>query len=357
MWWTHSNPLITGLWIGFGSLVCFGLIQTLPKRKSRPFIVVAVTLIYFSLPAMWRWGVRAYAEALQQRHAWISAKCKQAMDAAILSSVSKPISVDGFLDMTNQDALLNDRLGRAVDNERLRVGSAATITLSTGSYQRHPYTDLYQGGAFGSSFSGMARRILVDRRFSYAEFVLLPERFSDEYANAGTLTTDGWSGVKYRRYYLAPSDHINCVGEVGDGRWGRQIILQAYAGGVIPDQPAKPYCLALEVTSESISAYTITASEERKIFWTILYPRGMPFPTWTSVRLNVITIRDRKTGEVVSRFEGFDYPDEISASHRCNNYSAVPRWLEATFSPDEKRTFLRGMKWYAGSGVQRHYEP
>lgn len=353
--WLFSNPLLAGLWIGFGCLVCYGVMRTLLQRKSRPFAVAAVALIYFSLPLTWSWGARLLAESRRHQHAWLTAKCKETMAAAISPLVNQPVPVDGFLDMTNQDKLMNVRLGRSVSAERERVGPAGTITITTGSHSRHPYTDLYRGAAFGSHFSDMARRVLLDKRFSYVEFVLLPEWFGQAYANAGLLFTDGWSGVKYRRYYLAPSDHVNCVGEVGDGRWGRQITLQAYAGRA-PQAPEKPFCLALEVTSDSISAYTLTAGEEWETFWTILYPRGIPIPTWATVRLNTIVIRDRRTGDVVSRFEGFDYPDELSPSYRCNNHGVVPKLLETALRPDPQRTFLQKMNWYVGSGVQRYYE-
>lgn len=348
IWWTLLPGVVkTTLWIAFGLVLAYVLWRLLPPRRIR-WVAVGIFLAVFELapPAVPR-ARMAIEDYGRQKSGSVASLCREAMALAQQAS-SSPLRVEGFLDTTDHDKLINDRFQRtgAIIEAQQEGG---TVTIDTGSYTSHPVAALLKG----STFAAMARHVLMDKRYSFVEFEMVPQK-DGTYTNAGFIKTQSWSGPRYRLYYLAPGDQPNCARE-NEGI--TPPLTPVAAGQPATQSPSaeRPVCVALEITSTPVSNYVLTADEPSDWHRWSMRTQGISIPMWTSIRWDRIRV-SRIGGGEVARYLGFDHPDEVSPAHRCHNDTAVARLLSGVLIPDHRRAFLRAKSWYEGSAVQRFYE-
>lgn len=352
LYWVLLHPSVKlALWVGFGLVLTYGLWWILPARRIRHVISPIFIAIYFFLPSTSRWLDSAFNDFRQQKETWLATKCREIMSSPTRQASGAPHYVDGFLHASNFDKLQNDRFQRVASAIAAKSGSNGTLVIDTGKYASHPIYRAVRGG----TFAAMAYDILTQKRFSYVEFEMTPEDRDGNYSNAGHLDSRGWSGNRYRLYYLAPSDHPNCVNETGEGQISGVIIVNG--GPVNPIvKPENPFCLTLEVTTAPISKYHIMADElQETVRWEARL-RGIAIPAWIRIRWDRIRVTHQGDAEEIGRYRGFDYPNEESPTYKCNSDAVAESFLGSILRPDPHRAFLRAKSWYEGSAVQRFYE-
>ena len=349
-WLGIPAPVRLPLWIGLGVALSAALWRMLPPGRARKIAPVAFLAVYLVFPDAQAWVRGAINDYRVQKEAWLIATCREITGPAV-ATTAKAVQVEGFLIAVDYDRLVNERFQRV---RRMIEERDGTSSVDMGSYGHHPI----HGALAGDTFARKANVLLREKRFSYVEFEMAPEGSGKSYSNAGNLNTTGWSGKRYRRYYLAPGNDRNCVSESGEGP---QASGGAFLGGLYqslaaqPRLDARPTCLALEIADTSISRHRISADEAvEKMHWRARI-RGFDVPVWTSVRGDRIQVTG-DSGEL-GRYFGFDYPDELSRRHRCNSPQRAGAMISAALAPDASRAFYRGKSWYEGSAVQGFYEP
>jgi len=320
-------------------------------RMLPPFPLLALFLVAPQAGAQARDIMKEY-EA--QKAAWIANKCRATVAAAV--AMSKPARVEGFLIAVNFDALVNDRFQRVAAAERKET-KGGSIGVDMAKYEHHPvYAALP-----GDSFAKKAWSLLTDKGFSYVEIRMTPDRSGKGYDNGGNLNTSGWSGNRFRLYSLARADDRRCIPVANEfASPSATVALGGFYENLAKQQrPAidlsKP-CLALEITNKPLSRYRIEAEEADETLSGTVRVRDVPMPVAFGVRAERIRVI-AEDGSEVSSYYGFNQPDEREPQHRCNNLKAAGNMVEAALMPDRSRAFYRGREWYAGSAVQRFYEP
>ena len=342
LWWLKLPvpvKLAPAILLAFVALLLRG-------RPDRLWIAPASALaLYF---AVYAWLDLAPHYRLH-KEAWLQATCREVL-AGQLETGAEPLAVEGLLITANFDRLVNDRLQRVVAAAAAEQRGGPTI-VDTGRYAHHPLMSALDAGSFAAN----SLKLLEDGRLAYVEFEMVPQA-GGEYSNAGMLNTAGWSGKRYRLYYLAPHGHASCVPETGEfGGVGGAV---AGIKPVIPVlRPTRPYCLALDITTTPLSRYRVTADEPKETLWGVIRPRGLWLPAWASLRLDRMAVERIDDGAQVRRYIGFDYPSEHARRHACNNRDASSRFVRSAFVANPDRTFLRSRPWYEGSAVQAFYEP
>ena len=329
------TKLLFFLWWYWPAAVCIlfaGALGVTLKPGGTRTLVVSVFLVLslfarplFSLADSF---LRGYAV---RRAEWIGHLCKQALEVPVHFAAEQPVVVDGFLDDNDYASMLNAEIDRAA----LRARQESAFPSVTIGPDQEPASRLYGVPGFGGTFpveavghmrfrmgySEMARRTLLERRFSYVEFPSSePER--------------GWKR-KYSRYYLAPVGDPKCTGQ--------------------PAATATSYCLAQETTGRSISRHRLVVDKAFRTSWTILYPRHIPVPAVAVYRVNRISVIDVTSGEALARFEGFDYPSRERPVYKCSNHAAVAAFLGASLRPHPGHPFLASQAWYPGSNIASFY--
>lgn len=349
-WVSIPEPVRLALWVGLGIALSAALWRMLPSGKARKIAPVAFLALYLIYPDARAWIKGALNDYRVQKEAWLAAKCQE-IAGPVTTSSAKPAQVEGFLIAVDYDKLVNERFQRIGRMIQARDG---TTSVDMGGYGHHPV----HRALSGDTFAKKADVLLREKRFSYVEFEMVPEDSGKSYSNAGNLNTTGWSGKRYRLYYLAPGDHRGCVSEAGEvpQASGSAVLGGLYENLAKQGRPQqKAMCLALEVTDAPISRHRIEADEPiERMRWQARI-RGINVPVWTTVRGDRIRVTDDK-GEL-DRYFGFDYPNELSTRHRCNNPQRAASMIGNALAPDVSRAFYRGKSWYQGSATQRFYEP
>lgn len=347
-WVLLPTPVKLALWVVLGIALAAALWRVLPAGRARKIAPVAFLLIYLAYPFAQAWIVGALADYRAQKDAWLAMKCRETMAGPVIKA-ARAFQVDGFLVAVNYDKLVNDRFQRAAGIIEAKRQGTGSYAIDTGSYGSHPIHNVIAGRTFAEK----AYRLLTQKQFSYVEFALAPDS-KGEYSNAGFLNTQGWSGTRYRLYYLAPGDHPNCVNEAGEGQISGGLVMggRSESPRAAPD---KPFCLALEITEKAMSKHRLVGDELRETVRWEANLRGLKVPAWMDVRWDRIQVTSDE-GEHY-RYLGFDYPDEVSPKYRCNNPRLATSIVGTVLVPDASRAFYRAKAWYEGSAVQRFFEP
>jgi len=353
-WILLPGPVKLLLWIGAGVALAAVVWAVLPKGRVQKTGAVVFLAVYLAFPYVRSWIIGALHDYRIQKEAWLSEKCRELASGE--TRPAKSVKVEGFLIDANYDKLLNERFQRAASVIEKKSGGGG-FSMTLGGYEQHPIYAAVPGG----NFAKMAYALLTEKRFSFVEFEIIPDGYKGEYSNAGFLNTQGWSGKRYRLYYLAPGDYANCVNESGEApQISGVAVMRSPGGGMTRQQriaPARPMCLALEVTTKPISKYRLSGDESEE--W-VSYNgriRGVEIPLWTRIRWDRLQVGDEGGEAVLHRYLGFNHPDEVSPRYRCNNPRAAAAIVGTVLMPDVDREFYRTKPWYQGSAVQRFYEP
>ena len=339
--------LRTGLWILLGAGLAAMLWYLQPTGKSRRIVPAAYFVLHAVFPYGYHWVKGAVADFAAAKEAWLAATCREIVNAD--ASPTRQVNVEGFLITANYDRLINERFQRAAALEYRKDGYA----VDTGKYREHPV----RGAIPGPTFAAMAHALLTQQRFSFVEFEMLPSGWDNGYSNAGNLNTSGWSGKRYRRYYLAPGGDGNCVRESGETPEvsGGVFIGTVYERLALERRSSKPMCLALEIVDRPISKLRVSADEPaERMYWQAKI-RGIPVPMWTVIRSDRIQVWNER--DEIYRDFGFDYPNELAPRFQCHSSQRAAAIVGKVLAPDVSRAFYREKAWYAGSAVQAFYEP
>lgn len=336
------------LWVSLGIVLTAVMRRMLPPGRARKYVPIAFLSVYLPYPYAQAWIKGAVEDYRVQKDAWLAARCRETMAGEAIK-VTKAVPVEGFLVSADYDKLVNERFQRAGAIMESKREGGGSFAIDTGGIRAHPIHDVIPG----RTFAVKAYLLLTQRKFSYVEFALVPDS-KGEYSNAGLLNTKGWSGVRYRLYYLAPSNDPNCVSESEEGLASAQAVIggQAESSRAAPD---KPFCLAFDITDKAMSKYQLIGDEPRDMTKWEVNLRGVKVPAWIDIRWDRIQVTS-DAGEHY-RYLGFDYPDEVSPKYRCHDAKLAARILGTVLVPDASRAFYRKKAWYVGSAVQRLYEP
>ena len=342
LWWLQLPvpvKLVPAMALAFVALLLRG-------RPHRLWVAPASVLAAYFVVYVWLDVAPHYR---LHKENWLADKCREVL-AAQRETRAEPIAVEGALIAVNFDRLVNDRLQRVAAVATAGQRGGPTV-IDTGRYGHHPVMTALDGG----SFAGNSMKLLVEERLAYVEYEMEPQA-GGEYSNAGMLNTVGWTGKRYRLYYLAPHGHASCVPETREtGGAGGAV---AGINPLIPvPQPTRPYCLALDITTTPLSQYRLTADEPEEGIWGVIRPRGLWLPVWVRLRLDRMTVERTDDGAQVRRYIGFDYPGEHARRHACNSREASSNFVRTAFAPSPDRTFLTSRPWYEKSAVQAFYEP
>lgn len=348
-------PLPILLWLALGLLVAYGCWKIAGHLNARNRAIWTISFLFFYL--LTPWAEKAYGNYIAQKNARIAKVCRDVETFPVKKGpVSEPVRVEGYLDRTDYDNLLNARFQRNAD--AIDSGSGGSHVYDTGDYVSHPVFDTFQG-----TFAEHAYHVLTQKRFSYIEFEMAPNK-NGEYSNTSGMKTDGWSGTRYRLFYLAPISSLACA---------EKVIGRSHSPGGIPTvsiqvptrpKPDDPFCLVMEIADRPISKYALIADESVEDIGGEAKLYGFTVPLWIRVRLDRIRMIETDSQKVLSSYAGFNYPDELSTRaskkavirYKCNKPDAGMLVLDATIAPSVERKFLSSKAWYEGSVVQELYE-
>jgi len=339
------------LWIALGAGLAALMWRLLPGTRLRKIVPAAYLFLHAVSPYAYSSIRGVWAEYQANKEAWLAATCREIAGAAS-ATATRPLEVEGFLITANYDRLTNKRFQRVAALERGNSGDGMTV-VDTGKYPPHPIYSAVPGGTFAK----MAHALLAQKRFSYVEFEMLPDGWDKGYSNAGGLNTSGWSGKRYRRYYLAPGGDRNCVSESGEApQVSGGVFLGSVHESLAQARPqTKPVCLALEIADVPLSKHRLAADEPLERLRGEIQVRGITIPVSTTVRGDRLQVAS-ESGEVY-RYFGFDYPNELSPKYRCQSAQGAAAIVGGVLAVDASRAFYRKKGGYEGSAVQAFFEP
>lgn len=279
----------------------------------------------------------------------LNSQCIEVSKTSMTIQPKAPILADGFLVAIDYDGISNFR----------RIKNMPS----------HPGLDVLNG----STFDEMAQIALLNWKYSFIEFEMkrrskTDPMFPGEYSNKGHLDTKGWSGDRYRLYYLAPIGHPNCIKKLifdsipSRGAEGAPSVapIAAPAGGPIPilnePQSQPEFCLALEITTAPISKYKLMATDTLTSIPTELHIQGFDFYTSVDARSDAVEIIGSDPSKPLAKFDGFHTVVDGKSVSNCGNSNDVKNLLNSTLIPDYARTFYKAKDWYTDSVVQRYFE-
>jgi hypothetical protein len=347
-WWLQiPYPIKVAIWAAGGIGLAYVAFRLSARSRARWVSGASFLAVYVLVSA----AIYVAPEYQARREQWLAQKCREVI-AAQEELKAKPVAAEGFLVAADFDRLRNERFQRVAEWIRQTEGTESGYVVDLGRYDEHPVMRAMGAGTFAAT----AMKLLTEKRLSYVEFEMTPQG-GKEYSNAGRLNTDGWSGKRYRLYYLAPHGDINCVGEAGEFASSTlQAVIGRTGQGIPPTTSSRPFCLALDITTTPISRHRLTADERGDIVGGMVRPRDMWLPALAYVRWDRLEVEEIG-GKRIRRYQGFSYPDELNRRHACHDRVALANFINATFEPDAQRTFLHSKRWYEGSAVQRFYEP
>lgn len=323
-------------WPLFLLLLALGFIFTARSKAQTRFAVLAVIVILYPLIQFFSWQgyvfvAKLHAEYRRAESAWFKQQCDAAVSSPLTKLPSTRIQEEGVLLKSNYDELLNSKRDNAIE----RV----------------------DGG--GATFDEKAFSLLMQHKMSYVEVEMLPAGGGD-YSNKGLLNSAGWSGKRYRIYYLAPENHVDCVymPGVAAGMSSSIVVVDSLTATPPPKKPAT-YCMAMEVTDRPISKYFITDDRNWDIQFTMLRVRGIPMPAWQVIDWESARLVHSRTDEDIAAYRGFSFSksDSDLFINRCHANDVAREFLSKAMNFDGNRSFLNSKSWYAGSAVQKFYEP
>jgi hypothetical protein len=283
-----------------------------------------------------------------QKPAALNAHCREVSKTSLAIQPAAPTLTDGFLVAMDYDGISNFR----------RINELPS----------HPGLDILSA----STFDEMAQIALLNWKYSFIEFELKPRSKADpmfpgEYSNRGHLNTQGWSGNRYRLYYLAPTGHPNCIRQFNfdsvpvRSEQGAPSVRSATASdrSQIPNTPPlqPEFCLALEITTAPISKYKLIATDALTSISTVLHLQGFDFYTLVDVRSDAVEIIGGVPSRPLAKYDGFHAIGDGKSVSNCGNSAGVKNLLNSTLAPDYARLYYKAKDWYADSAVQRYFEP
>lgn len=334
-------------WVGLSIAIAYGIwsiLSEMSNGQERRVVTASFFVFYLSTPHL----TSAYYEFARQKDAWLAAKCIEINSSPIRRHVTTKIPIEGYVDKTNYDILLNSRFQRNAGAIEKNYGGGTRV-YDLNDYVSHA---IFRMRGHGGEFRTSAYKLLTENGLSYYEVEMLENGFDNSYSNSGLLAQKEWRGNRYRLYYLVPKESDFCKPKFVKIEGG--IHYYSQLGSVVRE--GDPFCLVMEITEKSISKYALVADEKISYLRWTAHIYGVAIPSWVRVRLEKIWLLDIVGNKELASFEGFNYPNDVERKHACSGPRVLPNVASPFVASEDRREFLREKNWYMGSSVQRFYK-
>lgn len=328
----------TGIRLLLSFVFAYFVGRRIAGKSVRFAVQIGIIGVMFILPFV----VFAIEDYKRQRPFALNPQCTEIAMTALAVAPSAPIAADGFLIATDYDGIGNSRRINEIPD--------------------HPGRNLLNR----STFDEMAQVVLLEWKYSFVEFEMKlrskqDPMFPGEYSNLGHLNSQGWSGDRYRLYYLAPRGHPNCIKKLGfdsaPSRGDEGATQGVSASDNTPAGEPTRFCLALEIKTAPTSKYRLVALDvATSLPWTV-HTQGFRLKALADARLDDLEITASDASKPLARYEGLHALVDGKVVQSCGNRSGIKNILVSTLMPDAKRTFYKATDWYGESAVERYYEP
>lgn len=333
----------TVIWLLVTLAIAYFVGRKTADKQARLGMQAGVVALLFILP----FATLVVGDYYAQKPTALNAQCSEVSKTVMAIQPKAPTLTDGFLVAMDYDGISNFRRIKEIPS--------------------HPGLDILSA----STFDEMAQIALLNWKYSFIEFEMklrskTDPMFPGEYSNRGHLNTQGWSGDRYRLYYLAPKGHPNCILKFNfdsvpvRSDHGAPSVRPATSSevGQIPNTPPPQpeFCLALEITTAPISKYKLTATDALTSISTVLHLQGLDFYTSVDVRSDAVEIIGGDPSRPLAKYDGFHAIVDGKSVSNCGNSAGVKNLLHSTLTPDYARPYYKAKDWYADSAVQRYFE-
>ncbi|MCX7166041.1 MAG: hypothetical protein NTV11_07175 [Rhodocyclales bacterium] len=342
-----SGPSIgrTAIWLLIALAIAYLAGRKATDKQSRRITQVAVMALLFIFP----FAIHVTNDISSLKPTALNVQCSEVSKTSMAIQPKAPTPTDGFLVAMDYDGISNFRRIKNIPS--------------------HPGLDILHA----STFDEMAQIALLNWKYSFIEFEMKPRSMTDpmfpgEYSNTGHLDAKGWSGDRYRLYYLAPRGHSNCIQKLNfnsvpvrsDQGAPSAAPVAVLAGGQITmlnEPPAQPeFCLALEITTTPISKYKLVATDTPVSMPAALKIQGFDFYTFADARSDTVEVIGSDPSKPLAKYDGFHAIVDGKSVSNCGNSAGVKNLLALSLTPDHGRSFYKTKDWYADSAVQRYFE-